>query len=101
MSPCIYRLPGLVLYSEEVSEDGENLVFNMTRTAIVALVMGQGGSLGIQAVKGSESPHALYAETMTVRKDSVWGIQDTVNEDLVMACKQAISGLILAKGIRR
>jgi hypothetical protein len=97
---CIYRLAGMVLFSEAVKKTSDGYEFDMEKTAVLSIVQGPSG-LGIQAVKGTESPYSLYASKMVVKADAIQAIQNTVNGDLVSAAIRAISGIILAKGPHR
>ena len=98
---CIYRLSnGINLFCEDVLEEGEDLVFNMDRTAVLLIVQGPQG-LSINAERASDSPYTLSAGKMRIARRHVVAIQSTTNSELLEGARKAISGIEIVKGPHR
>jgi hypothetical protein len=55
--------------------------------------------VGVQAMKASESPMTYFASKKTVKRKDILSISNTVSQNLIKNCRQAISGLQIVDSI--
>jgi hypothetical protein len=96
VAPCIFTLSsGVTLFSEGVDLSNDEVTFDMRHTAILMVVSDAKGNQGIQAVRGSDSPYFFFAGKVTVSREHVVSVQNTLNFDLLKNARKACSSLVL------
>jgi hypothetical protein len=96
VAPCIFTLStGVTLFSEGVDLSGDEVTFDMRHTALLMVAADAKGNQGIQAVRGSDSPYFFFAGKVTVLREHIVGVQNTLNFELLKNARQACSGLVL------
>lgn len=89
---CIYRLPGLTLFTEqEIDLSGETVTFDLTRCAVLFLVP-RDGVMGVFSIKASESAYTFFGGKLTIPRADI-SVQNTTSLDLLANARKAISGI--------